>query len=69
MESVTLYPQNAAQMNLIVSLAKELKMKFSTTSEEQQVFLLALEDAAKEAKSMAAGEIPSQTLDSFLSEL
>ena len=30
-------------------IRKELKMKFSTTSEEQQDFLLALEDAAKEA--------------------
>lgn len=67
MNAITFYPTSMAQQDLLIALAREMKLKFST-DEHKSEFLSSLTAAAKEAKRIAAGEEPAQTLDELLDE-
>jgi len=66
MNAITIYPSNQSQYDILVALAHEMKMRFTTDTKAE--FLSSLTTAAREAKQIAAGEIEAQTLDSLLAE-
>lgn len=66
MNAITIYPSNQMQYDILVALAREMKMDFTTDTKD--VFLSSLTAAAHEAKQIASGEIEAQTLDSLLAE-
>lgn len=66
MNAITIYPSNQTQYDILVSLANEMKMRF--TSDTKTEFLSSLTTAAREAKQIASGEIEAQSLDSLLAE-
>jgi len=66
MTAVTIYPANQNQYDLLVSLAREMKMRFTTDSKSD--FISSLTAAAHEAKQIATGNIEAETLDELLAE-
>ena len=67
MNAITMYPTSVAQQELLIALAKVMKMRF-TTDERKAEFLSSLTEAAKEAKRIASGEETAMTLDELLAE-
>jgi len=67
MNAITIYPTSVAQRNLLIALAKEMKMLF-TTDDRKAEFISSLTEAAKEAKRIASGEEPAETLDDLLAQ-
>ena len=69
MDAITLYPQNQSQQDLLIALAHELKMRFTTdNSGMKSEFLASMVSAAREAKQIAKGEIEAESLDELLAE-
>ena len=68
MNAITMYPSNQSQYDILVSLAREMKMRFTTENNAESEFLLSLCSAAKEAKQIAAGEVKAESLDELLAE-
>lgn len=69
MNAITMYPSNQSQYDILVSLAREMKMRFSTSeSDLKSEFLSSLCTAAREAKKIAAGEVKAESLDDLLAE-
>ncbi len=67
MNAITIYPTSVAQQNLLIALAKEMKVLF-TTDDRKAEFLSSLTEAAHEAKRIASGEEPAETLDELIAE-
>ena len=67
MNVITIYPTNTAQENLLIALAREMKMRFTTDTQKSD-FLSSLSSAAEGAKRIAAGKEIAQTLDELLEE-
>ena len=68
MNAITMYPSNQSQYDILVSLAREMKMRFTTENNAKSEFLSSLCSAAKEAKQIAAGEVKAESLDDLLAE-
>ncbi len=68
MNAITMYPVNQAQQDLLIALAREMKMRFTTDSSTESSFLASLTAAAREAKLIANGEIEAESLDELLAE-
>lgn len=68
MNAITIYPSNRSQYELLVSLANEMKMRFSPVDVHKEEFLASLSMAAREAMHIAGGEVKAQTLDELLAE-
>ncbi len=66
MNSITIYPSNQVQYDILIALANEMKMRFSTDG--KSAFLNSLTEAAREAKQIACGETEGQTLEELLAE-
>ena len=67
MNAITIYPTSTAQENLLIALAREMKMQFTTDTQKSD-FLSSLSSAAEEAIGIAAGKVTAQTLDELLEE-
>ena len=68
MNAITMYPSNQSQYDILVSLAREMKMRFTTENSAKSKFLSSLCLAAREAKQIAAGEVKAESLDELLAE-
>lgn len=68
MNAITMYPSNQSQYDILVSLAREMKMRFTTENSVKSEFLSSLCSAAREAKRIAAGEVNAESLDELLAE-
>ena len=68
MNTITMYPSNQSQYDILVSLAREMKMRFTTENSAKSEFLSSLCFAAREAKQIAAGEVKAESLDELLAE-
>lgn len=68
MNAITMYPTNQSQHDLLIALAREMKMRFSTDSNDKSEFLSSLTTAAREAKRIATGSMESESLDDLLAE-
>lgn len=68
MNQITIYPTSTAQENLLIALAREMNIRFTTSSTQKTEFLSSLAAAAEEAKRIASGEEKAQTLDELIAE-
>ena len=65
METLIFNPTNKNQINLLMSIAKELKIKVFAVKEES-LFIKKLKLAGKEAKEIAIGKKKGKSLDQLL---
>lgn len=65
METLIFNPTNKNQINLLMSIAKELKIKVVTVKDESP-FIKNLKLAGKEAKEIAIGKKKGKSLDQLL---
>lgn len=68
MNAITLYPTNQSQEDLLIALAREMRMKFTTKSSTKSEFIASLTSAAREAKQIASGKLEAESLDELLAE-
>ena len=67
MATIILQPTNQSQIDLLVSLAKELKIAFTTVKQaDNSTFVKKLLSAGKEAKEIASGKKKGKSLDDLL---